>query len=57
MVGSGLQVSTISEPADLEFVPGKVECLDLNLLPADLPFGQVSAAAGHAAFMYLKKSD
>jgi 4-hydroxythreonine-4-phosphate dehydrogenase len=33
-----------------------VDCLDLNLLPADLPFGKVSAEAGNAAFMYLKQA-
>lgn len=33
---------------------GEVVCVDLDLLPADLPFGQVSAEAGDAAFQYLK---
>ncbi|TDL31969.1 4-hydroxythreonine-4-phosphate dehydrogenase PdxA [Jeotgalibacillus sp. S-D1] len=35
---------------------GEIHCLDLNLLPADLPFGNVSAEAGNAAFQYLKKA-
>lgn len=29
-------------------------CHDLNLIPEDLPFGEVSAIAGDAAFQYLK---
>jgi len=33
---------------------GEIACYDLDLLPKDLPFGQVSAAAGDAAFQYLK---
>ncbi|MDF2964599.1 MAG: pdxA [Paenibacillus sp.] len=37
-----------------DYQPGSVDCYDLNLLPGDLPFGQISAEAGHAAFMYLK---
>ncbi|UKS65296.1 4-hydroxythreonine-4-phosphate dehydrogenase PdxA [Rossellomorea marisflavi] len=35
---------------------GTVHCLDLHLLPEDLPFGKVSAEAGNAAFHYLKKA-
>lgn len=33
---------------------GEIACYDLNLLPEDLPFGQVSPRAGHAAFEYLR---
>ncbi|MDY0404229.1 4-hydroxythreonine-4-phosphate dehydrogenase PdxA [Virgibacillus sp. 179-BFC.A HS] len=33
---------------------GEIACYDLDLLPADLPYGQVSAQAGDAAFQYLK---
>ena len=32
----------------------QVYCLDLNLLDSGLPFGEVSAEAGHAAYEYLK---
>ncbi|MDG5472485.1 4-hydroxythreonine-4-phosphate dehydrogenase PdxA [Jeotgalibacillus sp. ET6] len=39
-----------------ETAHGEIQCLDLNLLPADLPFGQVAAEAGDAAFQYLKKA-
>ncbi|MEW4225295.1 4-hydroxythreonine-4-phosphate dehydrogenase PdxA [Rossellomorea marisflavi] len=35
---------------------GTVHCLDLHLLPEDLPIGKVSAEAGNAAFHYLKKA-
>ncbi|ASN04406.1 4-hydroxythreonine-4-phosphate dehydrogenase PdxA [Virgibacillus necropolis] len=33
---------------------GEIACYDMNLLPEDLPFGQVSSEAGHAAFEYLR---
>jgi len=33
---------------------GEIACVDLDILPADLPFGEVSPEAGHAAFEYLK---
>ncbi|MFD1037377.1 4-hydroxythreonine-4-phosphate dehydrogenase PdxA [Virgibacillus byunsanensis] len=33
---------------------GEIACYDLDLLPEDLPFGQVSSEAGNAAFEYLR---
>jgi 4-phospho-D-threonate 3-dehydrogenase / 4-phospho-D-erythronate 3-dehydrogenase len=56
IVNAGLTVHTISSVEEAKFVPGTVECIDLNLLPADLPFGEVSAQAGDAAFRYLEKA-
>ena len=35
-------------------VPGDVECIDLNLIPKDLPWGKLSAAAGEGAFQFVK---
>ncbi|GGA36824.1 4-hydroxythreonine-4-phosphate dehydrogenase PdxA [Paenibacillus physcomitrellae] len=57
-VHSDLKVETIQEEqiADLPYSFGTVYCLDLNLLSEDLPIGQVSAEAGHAAFEYLAKA-
>ncbi|KIL39832.1 4-hydroxythreonine-4-phosphate dehydrogenase [Gordoniibacillus kamchatkensis] len=56
VVRSELQVRSISSLTEAKYEFGTVDCLDLKLLPADLPFGQVSAEAGHAAFMYLKQA-
>lgn len=56
VVHAGLQVRVIQSPDEAQFQHGIVECLDLNFLPADLPFGQVSAEAGNAAFRYLEKA-
>jgi 4-phospho-D-threonate 3-dehydrogenase / 4-phospho-D-erythronate 3-dehydrogenase len=33
-----------------------IECVDLQLVPDDLPFGQLSAQAGEAAFRYLERA-
>ncbi|WP_426446273.1 4-hydroxythreonine-4-phosphate dehydrogenase PdxA [Paenibacillus sp. S-38] len=55
-VNTGLRVRSIASTAEAGFEAGTVDCLDLNLVPADLPIGQVSAEAGHAAFSYLKKA-
>ncbi|USG68380.1 4-hydroxythreonine-4-phosphate dehydrogenase PdxA [Brevibacillus ruminantium] len=56
IVQADLVVRTIQSVEEATFQPGVVECLDLNLLPADLPFGVVSAEAGNAAFRYLEKA-
>ena len=39
-----------------QYVYGEIACLDMKLLPADLPFGKLSAAAGDAAYRYVEKA-
>lgn len=56
IVGNEAVVKTISSPDDATFQHGVVEVIDLNLLPEDLPFGQISAEAGNAAFRYLERA-
>jgi 4-phospho-D-threonate 3-dehydrogenase / 4-phospho-D-erythronate 3-dehydrogenase len=56
IVHSGLRVRPVAEVAAARFEPGSVDCLDLDLLPRDLPFGQVSAAAGDAAFRFIERA-
>ena len=48
---AGKIVGVDVEDDDLPF-----ECLDLGLVPADLPFGKVSAAAGEAAYRYVERA-
>ncbi|MGN7359003.1 4-hydroxythreonine-4-phosphate dehydrogenase PdxA [Paenibacillus sp. SAF-054] len=57
-VNSSLKIETVTDEmlGQLPFEFGTVYCLDLDLLSADLPLGQVSAEAGHAAFEYLAKA-
>ncbi len=33
--------------------PGQVDCIDLGLIPEDLPWGKLSAVAGDAAYRYI----
>ncbi|GEN35844.1 4-hydroxythreonine-4-phosphate dehydrogenase PdxA [Aneurinibacillus danicus] len=56
IVGNTAQVRRIASLDEAAFAYGTVECIDLDLLPADLPFGQISAEAGNAAFRYLEKA-
>ncbi|NGP45153.1 4-hydroxythreonine-4-phosphate dehydrogenase PdxA [Bacillaceae bacterium SIJ1] len=53
----GADVSFKAIGPDESFSPptsNEVLCVDLNLVPESLPFGEVSAEAGHAAFEYLR---
>jgi 4-hydroxythreonine-4-phosphate dehydrogenase len=36
------------------YTPGTVDVVDLKLIPADLPFGQLSAVAGDGAYQFIK---
>jgi 4-phospho-D-threonate 3-dehydrogenase / 4-phospho-D-erythronate 3-dehydrogenase len=55
-VASRLQVVRREHARDAQFVRGSVECIDLGLVPADLPFGRTSAIAGEAAFRYIERA-
>jgi 4-hydroxythreonine-4-phosphate dehydrogenase len=54
IVGNPLSIRMIADVAEARFEPGTVDCLDLRLVPPGLPFGQVSAVAGHAAHEYVR---
>lgn len=53
---TGCRFRTVEHPRDAAFAFGTIECVDLDLLPADLPFGRLSAAAGDAAFRYVERA-
>jgi len=56
IAGTDLDVRTIplGEIETALFGPGSVNCIDLGLIPADLPWGKLSATAGEAAFRYIE---
>lgn len=56
LVGASLEVRSITaDEVDMaRFQFGTVECIDLKLIPADLPWGKLSAVAGDAAFRYME---
>lgn len=56
IVGAALQVNAIAQPHQARFQPGVVDCIDLGLIPDDLPYGQLSAVAGDAAFRYIERT-
>ena len=56
IAGVALDVNAVAGPAEAKFTCGVVDCVDLGLIPAGLPFGAVSALAGDAAYRYLAKA-
>jgi 4-hydroxythreonine-4-phosphate dehydrogenase len=56
IVDSRLHVESLVDARQASYGHGDVECIDLGLVPADLPFGQVSPVAGEAAFRYIERA-
>ncbi len=55
-VGTYLQLVRREKVPEAVHEHGKVECIDLGLVPADLPFGQVSPIAGEAAYRFIERA-
>jgi 4-hydroxythreonine-4-phosphate dehydrogenase len=51
-----LEFLSIAKPEDAKFKFGTVDCINLGLVPDDIPFGKISAAAGEAAYRYIELS-
>ena len=56
IVGASASVDGLREPGQAAFGQGRVQCVDLPLVPADLPFGRTSAIAGEAAFRFIERA-
>ena len=56
ITGVSLTVRAIASPAEARFTYGEIDCIDLGLIPADLPYGQLSALAGNAAYQYIART-
>src|SRR5918998_3837391 len=56
VVGSPCSVQTLADPQEAGFKHGVVDCVDLGLIPEDLPWGKVSPVAGDAAFRYIERA-
>jgi 4-hydroxythreonine-4-phosphate dehydrogenase len=56
IAGVKLAVRALREPEDARFERGTVDCIDLALVPADLPFGELSPLAGEAAYRYIERA-
>lgn len=56
IVGAALELRAIKEDAiaTADYASGLVNCIDLGLIPPDLPWGRLSATAGDAAYRYIE---
>ncbi|WP_419727911.1 4-hydroxythreonine-4-phosphate dehydrogenase PdxA [Lichenicola sp.] len=54
IAGVSVAVRPIATIEEARFEAGTVDCIDLGLIPADLPFGKLSPVAGDAAYQYLR---
>ncbi len=53
LTDSPLQFRAIKQIEDAAYTHGTVDCMDLGLIPKDLPFGELSALCGDAAYRYI----
>jgi len=56
IVGTRLAVRPIEQVSQAHFRLGEVDCIDLHLVPDDLPFGKLSAVAGDAAYRFIERA-
>jgi 4-hydroxythreonine-4-phosphate dehydrogenase len=49
-------VIAVAGPGHAGFSAGTIDCIDVGLVPGDLPFGRVSARAGEAAFRFVERA-
>ena len=54
VLGSTAQIVAIDDVRQAQYTPGRVNVIDMGLLPEDLPWGVVSPVAGDAAFSYVR---
>ena len=56
IVASALTVESLGQPREARYRADQVDCIDLQLVPADLPFGRTSAVAGEAAYRFIERA-
>ncbi|MCB4823523.1 4-hydroxythreonine-4-phosphate dehydrogenase PdxA [Roseicella sp. GB24] len=56
ILGSGLAVAALAEPAGARYARGTVDCIDLGLIPAGHPFGTLSPLSGEGAYRYIERA-
>jgi 4-hydroxythreonine-4-phosphate dehydrogenase len=56
LLGLSLLVNAISEPEEAALEPDAVDVIAVGEVPEDLPFGELDARAGEAAFRYLERA-
>lgn len=56
IVSSPLTVNRIEDPSEASGNEGAIDVLDIDCIPADLKWGELSAVAGHGAYLFIEKA-
>ena len=56
VVESSLRFNPIADPSEATFAEGAIDVLDIPCIPSDLPWGEVSPAAGQGAYLFIEKA-
>ncbi len=56
IVQTGLSMKKVETPQEGNYEYGTIDCLDMGLLPDNLPFGEIDPRAGDAAYRYVEKA-
>jgi len=56
IVGARTSIHAVPDPANAGQRFGEIDCIDIALVPEDLPFGKLSAAAGNAAYHFIARA-
>ncbi len=56
IVGAQIAVNALADASQARFDTGAVQCVDLNIVPENLAFGEMSAVAGEAAYRFIEKA-
>ena len=51
-----VKVNAIDDPSQAQFTPGVVDCIDLKLIPENLPWGKLSPICGDAAYRFIVRA-
>jgi 4-phospho-D-threonate 3-dehydrogenase / 4-phospho-D-erythronate 3-dehydrogenase len=54
VLGLDPDIVSVKRVSEAVFAPGRINVIDLDLLPEDLAWGELSAVAGHAAYEYIR---
>lgn len=56
VVASPLSINRVAGPAEATFREGSIDVLDIDCIPPDLAWGELSAQAGHGAYLFIEKA-
>lgn len=54
--GVTIDVRAVGDAASAEYAPDALECIDLDLVPPDLPYGEVSEIGGEVAYQCVRSA-